>query len=273
MRQAGSMILEKLLLLKSYLVFAWLASLFVWERVAPASGSTWWPHNRQSVQRLGRNTGLWLLNAAVSLLLVLPITLWAADHALPWRPDWWQGGWGLAADLLLLDLWIYWWHRVNHEVTFLWRFHRVHHLDQHLDVTSALRFHFGEVILSALVRVAVIILLGVPFASVVLFESLVLVCAIFHHSDIRLNPVFERILSKLVITPAIHWVHHHAVYRDTNSNYGTVLSYWDRLFGSRSRFVRTAAMPIGLENQVERPFARLLIAPFGKVDNAHKTTD
>jgi len=256
------MIFEELLLLKAYLVFGWLLCLFVWERIAPASSGPYWQDKRKSLQRLGRNLGLWLLNAGLSPLVVLPLSLWATEHTVQWRPDGWQGGWGLLVDLLLLDLWIYWWHRANHELPLLWRFHRVHHMDEYLDTTSALRFHMGEVVLSALVRVVVIVLLDVPFSTVIVFEALILICAIFHHSDIPLNPGIERVLSKLIITPGIHWVHHHAVRRDTDSNYGTVLSCWDRLFGSRSHFARTTTMRIGLEGEAERPFVRLLIAPF-----------
>ena len=107
-------------------------------------------------------------------------------------------------------LWIYWWHRANHELPFLWRFHAVHHYDELLDTSSAVRFHFGEVALSALARAGVIVLLDLPLASVVLFEGLVLMAAIFHHSDARLPPAIERPLSRVIVTPSIHWVHHHA---------------------------------------------------------------
>ena len=93
---------------------------------------------------------------------------------------------------MLLDFWIYWWHRANHELSWLWRFHQVHHLDELLDSSSAVRFHFGEVFLSALARAPVIILLGIPLASVLVFEALILVGAIFHHSDARLPATSRR---------------------------------------------------------------------------------
>ena len=101
-------------------------------------------------------------------------------------------------DLVVLDFWIYWWHRANHEIPILWRFHQVHHFDELLDSTTAVRFHFGEVVLSALVRAVVIIVLDIPLNSVLVFEALVLMSAIFHHSDARLSPRLEQTLARLV---------------------------------------------------------------------------
>jgi sterol desaturase/sphingolipid hydroxylase (fatty acid hydroxylase superfamily) len=181
---------------------------------------------------------------------------------VPWRPSWWSGAGGLVLDLVLLDFWIYWWHRANHRIPLLWRFHAMHHLDRVLDTSSALRFHFGEVLLSAAARAATIVLLGLPFVSVVAFEALVLGATIFHHSNLALPPRLEAALSRLVVTPSIHWVHHHRVRRDTDSNYATVLSLWDRLFASRSPRPRLAGMAIGVEGRDELALPQLLVAPF-----------
>jgi sterol desaturase/sphingolipid hydroxylase (fatty acid hydroxylase superfamily) len=169
---------------------------------------------------------------------------------------------GLGLDLVLLDAWIYWWHRINHLVPFLWRFHEVHHLDEMLDTTSALRFHFGEVVLSSLVRAAIIFVLAVPLSSVVVFEIVVLVSALFHHSNLKLPQKLERVLSFIIVTPSIHWVHHHAKRIDTDSNYSTVLSVWDRLFSSRSKTDRTVDMPMGVERMAERGLLGLILKPF-----------
>jgi len=260
--------LETLLGWKSAAVGLWIVLFFAAERLAPAARPpiagapdgdsaglpTGW-------RRVGRNLSLWLINAGLSPLIVLPLTLWAADHALAWRPSWWQGPPGLVLDILLLDLLIYWWHRANHEVAFLWRFHEVHHLDRFLDTTSALRFHFGEVLLSALARAVIILLLGFPFASVLVFEALVLLGAIFHHSNLRLPGALEGLLARLIITPSIHWVHHHAKRADTDSNYGTIFSFWDPLFGTRSPNPRRLAMAIGVEGRAEEPIGSLLLHP------------
>lgn len=255
------MTLNTALAWKGVAVALWLALIFIAERLRPADdrprpeiGGAW--------QRLARNFGLWLANLALSPLIVTPLSLWAASHALPWRPPWWDGAGGLVLDLVLLDLWIYWWHRANHEIPLLWRFHAMHHLDRVLDSSSALRFHFGEVLLSAVARALTIVLLGLPIASVVIFEALVLGAAIFHHSNLALPPRLEAALSCIVVTPSIHWVHHHRIRHDTDANYSTVLSLWDRLFASRSPTPRVAGMPIGVEGRDELALPQLLVAPF-----------
>jgi len=251
---------------KGAAVAAWLVLLFVLERLLPAvarpaeAGQSPW-------RRLGRNAGLWLVNVGLSPLVVLPVSAWAAGIGPGWRPGWWQGWGGLALDLVLLDLWIYWWHRVNHEIPLLWRFHEVHHLDRWLDSTTALRFHFGEVVLSALARAVVIVALAIPLTSVVVFEALVLVASVFHHSNLRLPSRLEAALARVVVTPSIHWVHHHRRRADTDSNYGTVLSLWDRLFRSQSPTRRTPDLSIGVEAREEQPLPRLFLRPFRRAED------
>jgi sterol desaturase/sphingolipid hydroxylase (fatty acid hydroxylase superfamily) len=241
---------------KGAIVLGILALMLVAERLHPMARAV------GGLRRVGRNLSLAGLNAILSWAVVVPVSALAAGHALGWRPPWWQGTAGLAADVVILDLWIYGWHRANHRVPLLWRFHEVHHLDGFLDASSALRFHFGEVFLSALVRAVVILLLGVPLSSVAVFETLVAANAIFHHSNLKLPPRLERALSFLIVTPSIHWIHHHAVRADTDSNYSTLLSVWDRLFGSRSATLRDPAMPIGVEGRADQPIAALVRRPF-----------
>ncbi|MEZ5826183.1 MAG: sterol desaturase family protein [Geminicoccaceae bacterium] len=226
-------------------------------RVGHASRAAW--------QRLGRNAFLFGLNALAGPLIVIPVTWWATGFDTGLRPVWWNP----VFDVLVLDLWIYWWHRANHEIQFFWRFHQVHHLDELLDTTSAFRFHFGEVVLSAAVRSLVVLLFDIPMTSVIVFEALVLASAIFQHSDAALPPAVERALAKVLITPGIHWVHHHAVREDTDSNYGTLFSFWDRIFGSKSRTERFAGMPLGVERMRERSLLRLLAAPFVRQPRAN----
>ena len=257
--------IQFLLSWKAVLVGVWLATFFLAERLRPAAQPPDRPRGGEAAfgtRRLARNAALWLGNAGLSLVFVVPVSLWAASVSLDWRPDWWSGWQGLLIDLIILDLAIYWWHRANHELPFLWRFHEVHHLDRFLDTTTAVRFHFGEVALSAGFRAGLIVLLGLPIVSVLVFEILVLVAAIFHHSNLRLPQGLERALGRLVITPDLHWVHHHAVRRDTDSNYGTIFSFWDRLFGSRSPTPRRLGMTIGVERRVEQSLPQLLLRPF-----------
>ncbi len=251
---------ETLLAFKGVAVGAWLAFLFAAERLKPAvpfpQGRAW------AWARPARNLAFLLVSAVVSLAIVVPVSQAAAGLEIGLRPGWATGAAGLALDLLLLDFLIYWWHRANHELPFLWRFHEVHHLDRFLDASTAIRFHFGEVILSALARAGVIVLFAMPLSSVLIFEALVLAAAGFHHSNLKLPPNLERALSWIVVTPSIHWVHHHRSRRDTDSNYATVLSLWDRLFSTRSATRRTPEMEIGVEGREEESLPLLLSRPF-----------
>lgn len=241
---------------KSGIVLAALLAFLILERLFPVAR---WVGG---IARVGRNLALALCNIAIGPLIVIPVTIYAAGIAPQWRPDMLTGWSGLAFDVVMLDFWIYWWHRANHKAPFLWRFHAVHHLDETLDASTALRFHFGEVALSAAVRAVVIFLLAIPPASVVVFETLLAVVTIFHHSNLKLPQSLERALSFVIVTPSIHWIHHHAERADTDSSYATLFSLWDRLFGSRSRTVRRAELPIGVEGARDLPVVRLLLRPF-----------
>ena len=108
----------------------------------------------------------------------------------------------------------------------------------------------------------VIIALDIPLVTVLVFETLVLISSVFHHSNVKLPQGVERALARVIVTPSIHWVHHHAIRRDTDSNYATVLSIWDLVFGSRSATRRTPDMPIGTEGRREKPLLGLLGRPF-----------
>lgn len=258
---------EELASWKAPIALVWLAVVFLAERLVPAArepvaGAAIGGTARGKWFRVARNGALAVINAALSPLFVLPITFWAAGYALEWRPAWLAGWHGLLLDLLLLDLLIYWWHRANHRVGLLWRFHQVHHLDRFLDSTSALRFHVGEVVLSALARAGVIALLAIPFSSVLAFEALLLIATVFHHSNLRLPAALETGLARVIITPSLHWVHHHARQSDTDSTYGTLFSFWDRLFASSSATARRPGMPIGVEGEPDRPLLGLLAIPF-----------
>lgn len=241
---------------KAAVVGLWFAGFVLIEWLAPAV------KRLGGWSRLGRNGGLWLVNAIMSPLIILPLSAWAAAAAPAWRPAGWVGLGPLLIDLLILDMLIYGWHRANHVLPWLWRFHEIHHLDQFLDATSALRFHFGEVLLSAAFRVLVIIALDLPFISIVVFETVLLAAAIFHHSNLRLPRGFEQWLSWIIVTPAIHWVHHHDRRQDTDANYASVLSLWDAVFKSRSPTKRYPEMTIGVEGRRDESIAALLIRPF-----------
>ena len=250
--------LEQLVVVKLAVSLIAILVFLLWERLIPSDTPPVMLANRRSrIARYASNIGLWAINALLSPLVVVPVSLYMASHALQWRGSFT----GILLDIVLLDLWIYWWHRANHRFPFLWRFHQVHHLDRWLDVTTAFRFHFGEVLLSAVARGVFIWLLGIQWQSVLLFELLVLICSTFHHSNGRLSWRLEKPLSMFIITPSIHWVHHHAVKDDTDSNYGTILSLWDRLFSSLSRTMRSPQMMLGLKGEGDRKLPSLLYLP------------
>lgn len=153
------------------------------------------------------------------------------------------------AGILLLDLAVYAQHRVMHAVPLLWRLHRVHHGDTHLDASTALRFHPLEIALSMLWKMAVVVALGVPTVAVVLFEIILSSLALFNHANMALPARLDRALRKVLVTPDMHLVHHSAIPSETNSNFGFCLSCWDRWFGSYTEAPREGiqGMTIGLE--------------------------
>ncbi len=243
--------------MKIIIVGLWFAALALIERLRPAAPR---PPGSEA-PRLTRNLGLWLGNTLMNPFVTLPISAVAASFDLWSRPatPFWVG---LAFDLLLLDLWVYCWHRANHRWPLLWRFHRVHHLDQFLDTTSAVRFHPGEVLISALARTPLLVAADIPLISIASFDTIALAASLFHHSNVRLPARVEAALRWLMVTPSHHWVHHHAVWRDTNSNYGTVLTLWDRVFRSWCPTARTPDMAIGAEGMADVALLQLAAKPF-----------
>ncbi|WP_299875971.1 sterol desaturase family protein [uncultured Cocleimonas sp.] len=136
----------------------------------------------------------------------------------------------LVLGVILLDCLIYWQHRIFHKVPLLWKLHRVHHSDETLDVTSAIRFHPIEIFLSMLIKFLAIWLFGLSAVTVLVFEIILNGMAMFNHSNARVPG--DSILRWLIVTPDMHRVHHSVYGRETNSNYGFNISLWDRIFGS-----------------------------------------
>jgi len=134
--------------------------------------------------------------------------------------------------LLLMDGLIYGQHRLMHRVPLLWRLHRLHHSDMDFDVTTAVRFHPIEMLLSFFIKAAIIIALGVPLIAVVIFEVLLSSLALFNHANINLPKGLESVVRLFIVTPDVHRIHHSSIKHETNSNYGFNLIVWDRLFGS-----------------------------------------
>ncbi|MGY6661581.1 MAG: sterol desaturase family protein [Glycocaulis sp.] len=244
-----------------------LAVMMVWELAAP--------RRRREIPRLVR----WSNNLAVVVLdtaiLRFAFPLLAVAFAL-----WAEGaGWGLfnvlgaplwlalPLSVLLLDLVIYGQHVMLHKVPVLWRFHRMHHADLEFDVTTGLRFHPGEIVLSMIIKLAVVGLLGAPALAVLVFEVLLNATSMFNHSNIRLPFGLDRVLRLFVVTPDMHRVHHSVLRHETDSNYGFNLPWWDRLFGTYRAQPEAGhdAMTIGI-GQFREPrdlwLDRMLLQPF-----------
>jgi sterol desaturase/sphingolipid hydroxylase (fatty acid hydroxylase superfamily) len=174
-------------------------------------------------------------------------------------------GVSVVATVLGLDAVSYLWHRANHSLPFLWRFHRVHHADPAVHVTTALRFHPGEILLSVPVRLAAIALFGAPLAGVIVFEALFGAANALEHGSFDLPPRLERALGTALITPAVHRRHHSVLRRELDSNFGTIFRLWDRL--GRTACANTSAehfalgLPAG-ETADPRSLAAMLAEPF-----------
>lgn len=164
--------------------------------------------------------------------------------------------------ILAMDFVSYVWHRANHQLSLLWRFHQVHHSDSNFTATTAVRFHFGELLMALPLRLAAVIVLGVSIPGIIAFEVLFAFANFFEHGDIDLPHWLETRMSLLFITPALHRRHHSRKSELLNSNYGTIFSFWDRVFRSFGSSSSLARIQIGLPGLPAELRARdLLLLP------------
>lgn len=174
---------------------------------------------------------------------------------------------GVLLSVVLLDLGIYWQHRLMHRVPLLWRLHRLHHSDMEFDVTTATRFHLIEIFVSLIFKVGLIALIGPPVVAVILFELLLNFSAMFNHANISLSSKIEQPVRLVLVTPDMHRIHHSSRQIETDSNYGFCLSIWDRCFRSyRAEAIdNPRTMEIGLKEFREprqQSFTAMLLQPF-----------
>jgi sterol desaturase/sphingolipid hydroxylase (fatty acid hydroxylase superfamily) len=269
------MTVESLAQSRYIIVAVTLAVLWAIESVAPM-----FLGRQRRLSHIATNLALAGLNALIGLgfaFAILGVTEWARAHSfgllnLAPLPGWlhWLGA------IVLFDCWQYWWHRFNHRVPFLWRFHAVHHADAEMDASSGVRFHTGEIVLSFLVRLAVLPLLGVTLPELLLYETLSLPVILFHHSNLRISEGADRWLRWLIVTPRMHYVHHSRWQPETDSNYTSLLSVWDRLFGSFRLRDKPSEISLGLDDYEEREWRRLpglLAAPFRGSRNVRAPTE
>jgi len=230
---------------------------------------------RRRISHNAANFGLAGINAVVSFVFAYGI-LFVTESArakgfglinVIAMPVWQQ--WITA--IVLLDCWQYWWHRINHRVPFFWRFHAVHHADVELDASSGVRFHTIEITLSFLARLMVLPLIGMTTPQILTYESLSLPIILFHHSNLRVPGRVDRCLRWLIVTPWMHYVHHSRWQPETDSNYSSFLSVWDRIFGSFRLRENPQTIDLGLDHWQEhewRGLIGMLMAPFRKASCA-----
>lgn len=169
--------------------------------------------------------------------------------------------------VVLLDYTLYLWHVLTHRAPFLWRFHLVHHIDLDLDASTALRFHFAELLLSVPWRAGQILLIGVSPAALSAWQNFLFLSILFHHSNVRLPLEVERRLNAVVVTPRMHGIHHSVVKEETDSNWSSGLTVWDRLHGTLRLDVPQAEVTVGVpayRDPQEVGLSEILKLPFGE---------
>jgi sterol desaturase/sphingolipid hydroxylase (fatty acid hydroxylase superfamily) len=169
--------------------------------------------------------------------------------------------------VLLMDYTLYVWHVLTHRLAFLWRFHLIHHIDLDLDASTALRFHFGEIIVSALWRAAQIVIIGVSPVSFAAWQMFLFPSILFHHSNVRLPIDWEEKISRLIVTPRLHGVHHSTEREETDSNWSSGLTVWDWLHGTLKTDVPQNEIIIGVpayQERIEVGLTKIVPLPFGK---------
>jgi sterol desaturase/sphingolipid hydroxylase (fatty acid hydroxylase superfamily) len=233
------------------------------------------PRRPQAIGRLLRwpnNLGLVVLDtlvvrllfplAGVGMAFLAQSKGWGLFNAVP-LPAWLAA----PAAVILLDLTIYGQHVVFHAVPVLWRLHRMHHTDLEFDVTTGLRFHPGEILLSMAIKLAAVAALGAPPIAVLVFEVMLNATSMFNHGNVRLPLSLDRMLRLIVVTPDMHRVHHSIERRETNSNFGFNLPWWDRMFGTyrAQPAAEHETMTIGLDSfrdPAQLRLDRMLVQPF-----------
>ena len=249
-------------------------AMAIWELLAP--------RRRQAVGRIRRwpgNLGIVVLNtllvrflfptAAIGVALLAESRGWGLFPALN-APPWLA----VVGAVIVLDLAIYLQHVLFHAVPLLWRLHRMHHADLEFDVTTGARFHPIEIIVSMVIKLGVVAAIGAPVVAELIFEVLLNVTSMFNHGNVRLPGPLDRVLRWIVVTPEMHRVHHSVVPRETNSNFGFNLPFWDRLFGTYRAQPQAGheAMTIGIEqfrDPRELRLDRMLLQPLRDDDRLY----
>lgn len=228
-----------------------MIAMFVFEGIFP-----FFKTHKRHLKHTGINVLFGMANGLLTKLLfaalLVRVVQWSKDQGAGWLNiitlPWYLKG---IIAFLAFDLWMYWWHRLNHEIKFLWCFHSMHHTDLEMDASTALRFHPGEKILSSLVRMLIIPGLGMDLMFFAVYNIVMSPIILFHHSNIALPEKIDRSLRRVIVTPNMHRVHHSKFRWETDSNYSSVFSFWDRLFGTFREKQDLDSIVYGLETMRE----------------------
>jgi sterol desaturase/sphingolipid hydroxylase (fatty acid hydroxylase superfamily) len=222
--------------------------------------------------RLARNLAVSIVCAAVVQLVEIPLVMPLSSVVE-------RRGWGILnlfqlppwaeviLAVILLDYTLYIWHVLTHRVPLLWRFHLVHHVDRDLDASTALRFHFGELLFSVPWRAAQVVVIGVAPTSYLVWRGFVFFSILFHHSNVALPFKLERWMVRFVVTPRMHGIHHSVVREETDANWSSGLTLWDRLHGTLRLNVPQQEITVGVPAYREREevtVGKILLMPFGR---------
>ncbi|MFB2838804.1 sterol desaturase family protein [Floridanema evergladense] len=241
-------------ILGSILIFGILENLF-----------PFFTYKQGLINRMGTNFGLGVLNAIAASLTTIWLSKWLQEHS-SWqglfheiKPIWLVG----ILSILILDLYMYFWHRLMHTLPLAWRFHAVHHTEESMNVSTAYRFHAIEVIASYFPKILLIWFLGIAIQPLVIYELAFIFVIVFHHSNWALSYECDRFLSYFIVTPNYHRIHHSQIVEETNSNYASLLTIWDRIFQSLQHRNDPENIKLGLtEEPKQLNFISLLSLPF-----------
>jgi len=250
--------------IRMFLFVGGLLTFLIWELLSPYRPGT--------ISKLKR----WIINLAftgfnniILSLLFAAATVQACQYVSVNRlgilnsiemPHWQK----TLLTIIILDFMLYIWHLLNHVVPFLWDLHRVHHCDLNMDVSTATRFHIGELAISKVITICLILFLGVDVYGLFLFETLVIMATQFHHSSLKISVWIENFFWILFVPPSMHRIHHSVVIKERDSNYGIIFSLWDRILGTLLTDIDQTEIRIGVgsyQRQEKLNFHHLLMMP------------
>lgn len=250
---------------KMIVMFIGLVIFLLWENLRP-----FFPFGRKHIRRTFSNLGVALTNTIIGRFVFALPMLWILSQGtfesfgllklIPMS----RGG-TFAVSIILLDLWSYWWHRINHTIGFFWKFHRAHHTDTEMAAATAFRFHPIEIIFSSILRIILLTLLGISTDALILYETILVFSILFHHSNIAVPQRVDAIIRVLFVSPVMHKLHHSILPAEFQSNYTSIFSFWDRLFKSYSETEQPEEISLGLKifrSESDQHYLGIMLNPF-----------